>query len=110
MKGFGKFLIGAGIATAIGIGVYKISKAENPPPPPPPPPTSRVAPLNGRGDINGDGVIDSTDIDLYERIILGMYPASFASDLWGTGRYDIGGVTQLERYILGLFDEFPADR
>lgn len=55
-----------------------------------------------RGDINGDGVVDTRDIVYLERIIVGLEPGVPAADLNGDGIINTAELTLLERIIAGL--------
>ncbi|MDQ2087432.1 glycosyl hydrolase family 18 protein [Herbivorax sp. ANBcel31] len=65
------------------------------------------------GDINGDGVVDSTDLTLLKRYILNIidsFPFAGASqnaDVNGDGKIDSTDYALIERYILEVIDELP---
>ncbi len=46
------------------------------------------------GDINGDGLVNSTDIEILERVVLGI------ADINGDGEVNMGDVTALELLIM----------
>ncbi|MDQ2084880.1 glycoside hydrolase family 11 protein [Herbivorax sp. ANBcel31] len=64
------------------------------------------------GDLNGDGVIDSSDYTLLQRYILEI-PVSIddisVADLNGDGVIDSTDATLLSRYILEIIDSFPVE-
>ncbi|MDQ2087460.1 cellulase family glycosylhydrolase [Herbivorax sp. ANBcel31] len=73
---------------------------------PDPPPVDDIM----YGDINGDGVIDTTDYTLMSRYILELtdsLPNMEAADLNGDGRIDSTDATLLQRYILEIITDFP---
>ncbi|MDQ2087161.1 glycoside hydrolase family 9 protein [Herbivorax sp. ANBcel31] len=73
------------------------------------------------GDLNGDGIIDSTDYMLLSRYILEIsdlpqvdtegnpYPGHLAADLNDDGQIDSTDSTLLQRYILEIISSFPAE-
>ncbi|TYQ12844.1 UNVERIFIED_CONTAM: subtilisin family serine protease [Acetivibrio alkalicellulosi] len=71
------------------------------------------APAFITGDLNGDDRIDSTDIVLLRRYILGIinefpYPEGInAADVNADGVIDSSDYILLRRYLLGLITEFP---
>ncbi|MDQ2087746.1 carbohydrate-binding protein, partial [Herbivorax sp. ANBcel31] len=62
------------------------------------------------GDLNGDGVIDSTDSALLTRHLLEITPltgdALLRADLNGDGVIDTSDYTLMSRHILGIIDSF----
>ncbi|MDQ2087747.1 GDSL-type esterase/lipase family protein [Herbivorax sp. ANBcel31] len=62
------------------------------------------------GDLNGDGVIDSSDYMLLKRHVLTIAPLedTTAADLNGDGIIDSTDVTLLRRYILEINTVFPV--
>lgn len=63
------------------------------------------------GDLNGDKNIDSTDLALMKRYILGIIKefsiSSEAGDLNGDGEIDSTDFAIIKRYLLGLINKFP---
>lgn len=55
-----------------------------------------------RGDLNGDGVVDTSDLSYLEKIIVGLAPGVPAADLNGDGKINTADLTELERIIAGL--------
>ncbi|TYQ17804.1 UNVERIFIED_CONTAM: endo-1,4-beta-xylanase [Acetivibrio alkalicellulosi] len=75
-------------------------------------PTQPPQPSIKYGDLNGDGVINSTDYILLRRYVLQVttsLPNIDAADLNGDGRIDSSDVILLRRYILEIIDRFPAE-
>ncbi|MDQ2087777.1 discoidin domain-containing protein [Herbivorax sp. ANBcel31] len=66
------------------------------------------------GDINNDGVIDSTDYTLMSRHILEISSLTgdqlLAADLNGDGVIDSTDSTILQRYLLDIIQSFPAQQ
>lgn len=68
------------------------------------------------GDINGDGLISSTDYVLISRYILGIiddFPNIYGeevADLNGDGRINTIDATILQRYLLEIINKFPVER
>ena len=64
-----------------------------------------------RGDINGDGVIDSFDLAPLRRGILKMMAGSGTvpenSDVNGDGSVNVADLLLLQKYILGIEKKFP---
>lgn len=60
-----------------------------------------------KGDANGDGTIDMSDVNKVERIILGLDSTTDGADANNDGTVNMGDVTKIERYILG-HDTPPA--
>lgn len=54
-----------------------------------------------RGDINGDGLVNTADISYLERIIVGLEPSTPKADLNGDGKINTADITELERIIAG---------
>ena len=48
------------------------------------------------GDANGDGVIDSADVDYVERVILGLSPLTAGCDANQDGQVNMGDVSSIE--------------
>ncbi|TYQ15316.1 UNVERIFIED_CONTAM: peptidoglycan/xylan/chitin deacetylase (PgdA/CDA1 family) [Acetivibrio alkalicellulosi] len=66
----------------------------------------------GYGDLNGDGVIDSSDYILLRRFILGIISSInniTAADLNGDGNIDSTDVILLRRYIMEIIRVFPVE-
>ncbi|MDQ2085629.1 dockerin type I domain-containing protein [Herbivorax sp. ANBcel31] len=67
------------------------------------------------GDLNGDGVIDSSDLVLLKRHILKIiteFPVEngeVLADLNGDGDIDSTDYTLLQRYVLEKIDKFPVE-
>lgn len=65
------------------------------------------------GDLNGDTSIDSSDLTLMKRYILGinrqLSVPSKAADLNGDGSIDSTDLTIIKRYILKIITEFPVN-
>ncbi|OPL14710.1 MAG: hypothetical protein AVO34_00830 [Firmicutes bacterium ML8_F2] len=66
-----------------------------------------------RGDLNGDGTVNITDITLAARYSLGLADLTASqqlrADLNQDGRVNIIDISILTRYTLGLIDELPAE-
>ncbi|TYQ18192.1 UNVERIFIED_CONTAM: lysophospholipase L1-like esterase [Acetivibrio alkalicellulosi] len=95
------------------IDILKSMVESNPTTPTPttPPPTTPHQPNVKLGDLNGDGLIDSSDYILLRRYILGVTDSlqnRAAADLNGDGLIDSIDVVLLRRYILEFISEFPA--
>lgn len=60
-----------------------------------------------KGDVNGDGVIDSKDYLLVRRIVLGTYKPTpeelWAADLDGKGKVTAANYLKIKRHILGTY-------
>jgi hypothetical protein len=54
------------------------------------------------GDINGDSIVDITDVILVLRIALGLDPIALCSDINGDGKVDISDVIMILRMALKL--------
>ncbi len=68
-----------------------------------PTPTSPVGTL--KGDVNGDGKVNSTDASILKRIILDTYTGSYNkdnADMNGDGKINSTDVSLLKRNILGI--------
>ncbi|MFZ5988779.1 MAG: dockerin type I repeat-containing protein [Bacillota bacterium] len=67
------------------------------------------------GDVNGDGVVDSTDYVLVKRYILGItkeFPSPnglTAGDVNGSGGIDSLDYTLMKRYLLKMIIKFPVE-
>ncbi|MDQ2085597.1 dockerin type I repeat-containing protein [Herbivorax sp. ANBcel31] len=89
MLNFKKIVLSAFILTAVVAGLFGYSHA------------SSII-----GDLNGDGVVDSTDATLMQRYILGMLDYDIeGADINGDGEVDSTDYTLLKRYILELIDD-----
>ncbi len=53
------------------------------------------------GDINGDGIVDITDVNMVINMVLGKVTATTAADLDGSGTVDITDVNQAINIVLG---------
>ncbi len=53
-------------------------------------------------DVNGDGLVNTADITLLERIIVGLESAGAGADANGDGAVNVADVTFIERTIAGL--------
>lgn len=77
-----------------------------------PEPTNTI-PSNGKkGDLNGDGYINSTDYSILRRHILDISPltgeALANADLDKNGKVDSTDYSLMRRYILNIITEFPS--
>ncbi|HQA60472.1 MAG TPA: dockerin type I repeat-containing protein [Tepidanaerobacteraceae bacterium] len=63
------------------------------------------------GDLNSDGLIDSTDLTMMKRVILRKLTADdiTAADLDGDGELNSTDITLLKRYILKKITKFPVE-
>ncbi|TYQ18080.1 UNVERIFIED_CONTAM: expansin (peptidoglycan-binding protein) [Acetivibrio alkalicellulosi] len=67
------------------------------------------------GDVNNDGVVNSTDAAIMKRYLLGIidtFPVEdemLTADTNGDGVIDSTDYVLLRRYILGIIDKFPKD-
>jgi hypothetical protein len=80
---------------AYDIGAYEYA-ALNPSPTPTPTPT----PTPITGDINGDGVVNSTDLVKLMRILMGLDPVTSSADVNGDGNINALDLTQTELSIM----------
>ncbi len=55
-----------------------------------------------KGDLNGNGRLDTGDVTLILRMIVGLEPVNLLGDMNGNGRIDTGDATLLLRKIVGL--------
>ncbi|TYQ18094.1 UNVERIFIED_CONTAM: chitinase [Acetivibrio alkalicellulosi] len=68
------------------------------------------------GDLNGDGVVDSTDLVILRRYILDIinsFPhpmAMISADVNGDGNINSTDYILIKRYILGIIDIFPVNQ
>ncbi|WP_423752767.1 dockerin type I domain-containing protein [Acetivibrio saccincola] len=80
---------------------------------PTPTQSPKPTPPGSYGDINGDGIINSSDYALLTRHILEI-PVQNANlnnaDLNGDGVVDSLDATILSRYLLEVIDRFPVQR
>ncbi|MDQ2085784.1 dockerin type I domain-containing protein [Herbivorax sp. ANBcel31] len=78
----------------------------------PPPFVPEPEPIS-YGDLNGDGIIDSTDYTILTRYLLEViddFPApKEAADLNGDGSIDSTDLFILRRYLLAYIDSFPVE-
>ena len=59
-------------------------------------------PLNNvRGDLNGDKVVDVTDVNIMIDMVLGKQAVTTAADLTGDGNVDVADVNALIDIVLG---------
>ncbi|NLD50238.1 MAG: carbohydrate-binding protein, partial [Clostridiaceae bacterium] len=68
-------------------------------------------PLQTKGDLNGDGKVNSTDYSLLRRHILGINQlegiALSNADVNGDGNANSTDYALMRRYILGIITSFP---
>ncbi|MFZ5985627.1 MAG: dockerin type I domain-containing protein [Bacillota bacterium] len=68
------------------------------------------------GDVNGDGLVDSTDLTLLKRYLLRIisefpHPDGIkAADVNGNGAVDSTDFAIMKRYLLGIINSFPAEK
>lgn len=55
-----------------------------------------------KGDLNGNGKLDTGDATLILRMVVGLEPVNMLGDMNGNGRIDTGDATILLRKIVGL--------
>ncbi len=61
-----------------------------------------------RGDVNGDGLVDASDVTTLVSMIVGTVPATAAADLNGDCNVDASDVTTLVGVIVGTAAAAPA--
>ncbi len=60
-----------------------------------------MAPTGLKGDVNGDGIVDASDVTTLIQVVLGKISATSNADVNGDGVYDASDVTELIATILG---------
>jgi len=58
-----------------------------------------------RGDLNGDGDIDISDVSRVAYMVVGKVPADPAADFNGNGKVDIGDAAKIACFIVGKIGE-----
>lgn len=73
---------------------------------------SRIAPVDGIGDINLDGYVDDADILLLKQFIVGILTPTDEqyrrADTNGDGTLNALDITTMELYMYSVIDTFPA--
>ncbi|MFZ5990097.1 MAG: cellulase family glycosylhydrolase [Bacillota bacterium] len=111
----GKFI---GLDHRIPLGNNGITVSEyysaNPQPTPATTPPPTTSPQVIQGDVNGDGVVNSTDLTLMKRYVIGIindFPVEndlIIADVSGDKVINSTDYTLMKRYILNIIKEFPA--
>ncbi|NLA25719.1 MAG: hypothetical protein GX879_12210, partial [Bacteroidales bacterium] len=57
-----------------------------------------------KGDLNGDGTIDISDVAKVAYMVVGKEPADLAADFNGNGRVDIGDAAKIAYFFVGKID------
>lgn len=61
-----------------------------------------MEPIGIKGDLNGDGIVDVSDINIIINIILGQAAQVPAADLTGDGIVDVSDINILINIVLGV--------
>lgn len=104
-----------------GVLIFGVEPNGSTPPPPPTPtviiPTPSI-PSFKYGDVNNDGLVNSTDYTLVKRVVLkiipdfpnaGAYPSNLAADVNADGAINSTDLTLIKRHILKIITIFPAE-
>ena len=57
-----------------------------------------------RGDVNGDGIVDISDVAKVAYMVVGKEPADLAADFNGNERVDIGDAAKIAYFVVGEID------
>ena len=58
-----------------------------------------------RGDLDGSGDIDVTDVNYLAYMIVGKAPSDLTADFNGNKRVDIGDLAKIAYYVMGLINQ-----